>query len=99
MSYRILTINPGSTSTKVGCFNGEELEFSVNVSHDAAKLAEFATISDQLPYRKEIILAELEKAGVDLSTVDAYVGRGGDHCSAGNRIGARRLGRRGQRNG
>ena len=77
MSYKILTINPGSTSTKVGFFNGEELEFSVNVSHDAAKLAEFATISDQLPYRKEIILAELEKAGIDLSTVDAFVGRGG----------------------
>ena len=77
MSYRILTINPGSTSTKVGCFNGEELEFSVNVSHDAAKLAEFATISDQLSYRKDVILAELDKAGVDLATVDAFVGRGG----------------------
>ncbi|MCR5195815.1 MAG: butyrate kinase [Pseudobutyrivibrio sp.] len=77
MSYRILTINPGSTSTKVGCFNGEELEFSVNVSHDAAKLAEFATISDQLSYRKDVILTELKKAGVDLATVDAFVGRGG----------------------
>ena len=73
MSYKILTINPGSTSTKVGFFNGEELEFSVNVSHDAAKLAEFATISDQLPYRKEIILAEIEKAGIDLSTVDKSI--------------------------
>ena len=72
MSYKILTINPGSTSTKVGFFDGEELKFSVNVSHDAAKLAEFATISDQLPYRKEIILAEIEKAGIDLSTVDAF---------------------------
>ena len=70
MSYKILTINPGSTSTKVGFFDGEELKFSVNVSHDAAKLAEFAGISDQLPYRKEIILAELEKAGIDLSTVE-----------------------------
>jgi len=77
MSYRILTINPGSTSTKVGCFNGKELEFSVNVSHDAAKLAEFATISDQLSYRKDVILTELKKAGVDLATVDAFVGRGG----------------------
>ncbi|SCY37549.1 butyrate kinase [Pseudobutyrivibrio sp. AR14] len=77
MSYRILTINPGSTSTKVGFFNGEKLEFSVNVSHDAEKLAEFASVSDQLPYRKEVILSELEKAGIDLATVDAYVGRGG----------------------
>lgn len=77
MGYKILTINPGSTSTKVGYFDGDKLEFSVNVSHDAAKLAEFGGISEQLPYRKEVILAELEKAGIDLSQVDAYVGRGG----------------------
>ncbi len=77
MSYRILTINPGSTSTKVGCFVDEELEFSVNVSHDAAKLSQFVTISEQLPYRRDVILEELKKAGVDLSTVDAFVGRGG----------------------
>ena len=77
MGYKILTINPGSTSTKVGYFDGDKLEFSVNVSHDAAKLAEFGGISEQLPYRQEVILAELEKAGIDLSQVDAYVGRGG----------------------
>ena len=77
MSYKILTINPGSTSTKVGFFEGDELKFSVNVSHDASKLAEFGGISEQLPYRKKIILQELEKAGVDLSSVDAFVGRGG----------------------
>ncbi|MBR1623983.1 MAG: butyrate kinase [Pseudobutyrivibrio sp.] len=77
MSYRVVTINPGSTSTKVGCFDGDKLEFSVNVSHDAAKLSEFGGISQQLPYRKELILEELKKAGVDLTTVDAFVGRGG----------------------
>lgn len=75
--FRILTINPGSTSTKVGCFEGETEIFTVNVSHDAEKLKEFATISDQLPYRKETILNELEKAGIDLATIDAFVGRGG----------------------
>ena len=59
MAYKILTINPGSTSTKVGCFEGEKEIFTVNVSHDAEKLKEFATISDQLPYRKETILGHL----------------------------------------
>ena len=44
MAYRILSINPGSTSTKVGCFEGEQELFTVNVSHDAAKLKEFATM-------------------------------------------------------
>lgn len=77
MEYRILTINPGSTSTKVGCFEGEKEIFSVNVPHDAARLSEFPTISSQLEYRKETILTALDEAGIDLGTIDAYVGRGG----------------------
>lgn len=75
--YRILTINPGSTSTKVGCFEGEKELFTVNVSHDAEKLKEFTTISSQLPYRKETIIESLKKADIDLGTMDAFVGRGG----------------------
>lgn len=77
MAFRILTINPGSTSTKVGCFEGKKELFAVNVSHDAEKLKEFVTISDQLPYRKETILSALEEADIDLATIDAFVGRGG----------------------
>lgn len=77
MEYKILTINPGSTSTKVGYFKGEQLLFSVNVSHEANKLKEFSNISDQLSYRKEVILSELTKANVKLEEVDAFVGRGG----------------------
>lgn len=77
MDYRILTINPGSTSTKVGCFEGEKELFTVNVAHEASELAKFDGISAQLPYRKETILAALKEADIDLSTVDAFVGRGG----------------------
>lgn len=76
-SYRILAINPGSTSTKIGCFDGEKEVFTTNVSHDASKLAEFATISDQMPYRTETILNALKEANIDLSSIDAFVGRGG----------------------
>lgn len=77
MEYRILTINPGSTSTKLGCFEGEKELFTMNVSHDAEELKQFSTISDQLPYRKEMILNALKEADIDLSTIDAFVGRGG----------------------
>ncbi|MCR5677155.1 MAG: butyrate kinase [Agathobacter sp.] len=77
MAYRILTINPGSTSTKLGCFEGEKELFTMNVSHDAEDLKKFATISDQLPYRKDMILNALKEANIDLSTIDAFVGRGG----------------------
>lgn len=76
-SYQILTINPGSTSTKVALFSGAEPVFSINVRHDAAKLAQFSTISDQLPYRKETILDALQENGVCLNGLDAVVGRGG----------------------
>jgi butyrate kinase len=75
--YRILVINPGSTSTKVALFENNNPLFAANVSHDAAKLGSFAEISDQLPYRKAVILDELEKNGIAVKEIDAFVGRGG----------------------
>lgn len=75
--YKILTINPGSTSTKIAVFEGEECTFSKNVSHDAAELGKFAEMSDQLPYRRNMILDMLSEAGVKLDDVDVFVGRGG----------------------
>ena len=48
-TYRILVINPGSTSTKVGVFDGETEVFTKNVAHEASKLAEFAGVSEQMP--------------------------------------------------
>lgn len=75
--YKIFVINPGSTSTKVGLFQGETCLFSKTVEHDAAALKEYATISDQIPYRRETIATVLEENGIDLSDVDAFVGRGG----------------------
>lgn len=75
--YKVLTINPGSTSTKIALFEGEECLYTQNVSHDANELAQYATISEQLPYRRNMILDLLEKANVKLDDVDVFVGRGG----------------------
>ena len=76
-NYRILVINPGSTSTKVGLFEGAEEVFSANVAHDAKKLKEIGDVSAQLPYRRDMILDILDQNKVDLAKVDAFVGRGG----------------------
>lgn len=76
-NYKILTINPGSTSTKIALFQGEECTFSKNVSHDAAELDKFQSLSDQLPYRRDMILNLLEEADISLDDVDVFVGRGG----------------------
>ena len=74
---KIFAINPGSTSTKVALIEDEKTLFSKTVAHEAAKLDEFATISDQMPYRLETIQAALDEAGYTLDGVDAFVGRGG----------------------
>lgn len=75
--YKLFAINPGSTSTKIAMFENDRELFSVNVSHDAAKLKEFPEISDQFDYRKDTILEELEKKGFTLDGTDAFIGRGG----------------------
>lgn len=75
--YKIFTINPGSTSTKIALFEGEKCLFSKNVAHEADTLKKFATISGQLPYRRDTITDLLKENSISLYDVDAFVGRGG----------------------
>ena len=75
--YRVLTINPGSTSTKIALFDNEELIFKENLTHEAEQLAKFKETSDQLPYRTEMIMEALAKHDIALDTIDAFSGRGG----------------------
>lgn len=83
--YKVLAINPGSTSTKIAVFEGEKEVFKKNVTHDAADLAQYATVADQLDYRVETILNVCKEQGVDISDCAAFVGRGGglDSCPGG----------------
>lgn len=75
--YKVLTINPGSTSTKIALFEGDACSYSRNVSHEAEELEQFASMPEQLPYRRDTILNLLEQAGIRLDDVDVFVGRGG----------------------
>ena len=76
-AYKVLTINPGSTSTKVALFEGDQCLYSRNVSHEANELGKFKTLPEQLPYRRDTILKLLKEAGISLEDVDVFVGRGG----------------------
>ncbi len=75
--FKIFVINPGSTSTKLTVFLGEEAVWEKKVFHEASDLAKFPDINAQLDYRFEMIRAMLEAEGVDMSGLDAIVGRGG----------------------
>lgn len=75
--YKILVINPGSTTTKVAVFENEKNIFQKNLEHSTAQLDKFQKLWDQYPFRKEIILKELRENNIDVETLDCIVGRGG----------------------
>ncbi|MDR1018233.1 MAG: butyrate kinase [Lachnospiraceae bacterium] len=75
--FKIFTINPGSTSTKIALFLGDEKVFSENVKHDANILAGLKTPQEQLEYRQNTINEILKENKIDLTGLDACVGRGG----------------------
>ncbi len=77
MSWRILVINPGSTSTKIAVFDDETEIFKVNISHPLEEIQKYSRIIEQFSFRKEVIMKELERAGISRESLKAVVGRGG----------------------
>jgi butyrate kinase len=75
--YRILVINPGSTSTKIGVFDNERSIFEKTLRHDTEKLNTFPNIIDQYEFRKQTILETLDEEGINISKLNAVCGRGG----------------------
>jgi len=73
----ILTINPGSTSTKVALFAGEQVTWSEEIDHDPKELAAFPTMAAQLPLRQGAVERLLARHEVPIKQLGAVVGRGG----------------------
>lgn len=77
MSYRLLVINPGSTSTKIAVYEDEKPLLEHTLRHSAQELQGFVGIIDQYQFRKDIILEHLHSQGINLNKLSAVVGRGG----------------------
>ena len=77
MSYKILAINPGSTSTKIAVYTDDKPDFTLSLDHTPEELAQFDQVVDQFDWRKELIEKALAEKGVDLRSLDAVIGRGG----------------------
>lgn len=75
--YKLLTINPGSTSTKIAVYEDERQIFSHTFEHDVKELEQFVSLNDQIPYRTELILEFLKNEGYYPSVFDGIVARGG----------------------
>ena len=74
---RLLILNPGSTSTKLAVFDGEEPLFVESITHSAEELAPFDCVADQYEFRRELVLDCLKRHSVPLDSLTAIVSRGG----------------------
>jgi butyrate kinase len=74
---RILTINPGSTSTKIAVFDDSKVIFETTLRHSSEEIGKFNHIFDQYDFRKDVILNTLNEQGINLTKLSAVVGRGG----------------------
>ena len=81
MEFRLLVINPGSTSTKISLFLDEKEVFCKSRFHDAPVLLQFPHVNAQVPFRYQVILDMLKEEGMDPSEIDVFVGRGGSACT------------------
>jgi butyrate kinase len=74
---KILVINPGSTTTKIGVFDNNKSVFLKTIQHNAKELELYEKIADQFEYRKKIIMEEFKLANIDLNNIQIVIGRGG----------------------
>ncbi len=77
MSYKILIINPGSTSTKIGVYEDETQLMEETLRHSTEEISKYPSIYEQKDFRKDVILNVLKEKNVDLNDIDVVVGRGG----------------------
>ncbi|WP_026570008.1 MULTISPECIES: butyrate kinase [Sediminibacillus] len=75
--HRVLVINPGSTSTKIGVFDNHQCLFEKTIRHTAEEIGQFQRVIDQYAFRKAVILEQLHQEGINISKLSAVCGRGG----------------------
>ncbi|SHE58978.1 butyrate kinase [Alkalibacter saccharofermentans] len=75
--YKILVINPGSTSTRLALYEeGIEL-FREKINHPKEELNVYKSVMEQCPLRKDAVINMLDKWKVPINELAAVAGRGG----------------------
>lgn len=75
--YKILAINPGSTSTKIALYENEQPTLELVLRHKVDEVAKFSNAIAQSDWRRDLILEALKNEGVDIKELSAIIGRGG----------------------
>ncbi len=77
MSFDVLAINPGSTSTKIAWFRDDDELWRETIRHDPKELHPYPSIVDQFEFRLRTIETAVSSHGMSMDGLSAAVGRGG----------------------
>ena len=77
MGYKILAINPGSTSTKIAIYEDEKELFKENIVHSDEELKKYQKVTDKFNMKKENILNFLKNNNFNINSLNGVVARGG----------------------
>ena len=75
--YKILAINPGSTSTKFAVYFDEKCILNKTIRHSLDELMLYENIIDQFDFRKGLIIDALVDEGIEVDSIKYIIGRGG----------------------
>jgi len=75
--FRILAINPGSTSTKFAVYHNEDCKLKKTLRHSVDDLAFYQDILHQFNFRKGLIIESLVEEGIEVDGIKYVIGRGG----------------------
>jgi butyrate kinase len=76
-TYKILTINLGSTSSKIAYYENEECKVKTTLDHSAQELSVFNDLMEQAGYRRAAIEKFLKDNEINVNDLDAIASRGG----------------------
>ena len=77
MSYKIIAVITGSTSTKIALYEDEKEIFAKNFSHPDEDINKFDDVKDQLNMRLEFVRSYMEEKEFDIRELSCVVARGG----------------------
>ncbi|SHI81055.1 butyrate kinase [Desulfosporosinus lacus] len=75
--YKILTINFGSTSSKLAYYVNEECKLKTSLDHSVQELSVFGDVLEQDGYRRAAIEEFLKDNGLNFNEMDVVAARGG----------------------
>ncbi len=77
MKGKVLAINTGSTSTKVGYYVDGHPVYIRTLEHTAEEIARYPDVLDQDRMRRDAVTAFLNEKGIGLDQIDIVMARGG----------------------